>query len=145
MHIHKSYIDGSSNASEVRWFNSAKKDFSKREQTGIKIQILNHDDISDLEPNINNIFYKGALFEGSYFAKNPKKVSQLLINLFVKTNDGKNIGKVISVQNYGSSDLLEIRKKNAKDYFIPISENTIKKIDLIKKIIITKNINDYIG
>ncbi len=68
-----------------------------------------------------------------------------LINLIVKTNDGKNIGKVISVQNYGSSDLLEIRKKNAKDYFIPISENTIKKIDLIKKIIITKNINDYIG
>ena len=53
--------------------------------------------------------------------------------------------RVISVQNYGSSDLLEIRKKNAKDYFIPISENTIKKIDLIKKIIITKNINDYIG
>ena len=41
--------------------------------------------------------------------------------------------------------LMEIRKKNAKDYFIPISENTIKKIDLIKKVIITKNINDYIG
>jgi len=78
-----------------------------------------------------------------------KKLNQYyyhqLINLIVKTNDGKNIGKVISVQNYGSSDLLEIRKKNAKDYFIPISENTIKKIDLIKKIIITKNINDYIG
>ena len=78
-----------------------------------------------------------------------KKLNQYyyhqLINLIVKTNDGKNIGKVISVQNYGSSDLLEIRKKNAKAYFIPISENTIKKIDLIKKIIITKNINDYIG
>ena len=28
------------------FFNSAKKDFSKREQTGIKIQILNHDDLS---------------------------------------------------------------------------------------------------
>ena len=73
------------------------------------------------------------------------RASHQLINLIVKTNDGKHIGKVISVQNYGSSDLLEIRKKNAKDYFIPISENTIKKIDLIKKIIITKNINDYIG
>ena len=32
-----------------------------------------------------------------------------------------------------------------KPCIIPISENTIKKIDLIKKIIITKNINDYIG
>ena len=41
--------------------------------------------------------------------------------------------------------LMEIRKKNAKDFFIPISRNTIKKIDLLKKIIITKNINDYIG
>ena len=41
------------------FFNSAKKDFSKREQTGIKIQVLSHDEISDLEPNINNIFYKG--------------------------------------------------------------------------------------
>ena len=67
-----------------------------------------------------------------------------LINLIIKTEDGKNIGKVISVQNFGSSDLLEIRKKNRKDFFIPISDSTVKKVDLDKKIIIVKNINDYV-
>ena len=67
-----------------------------------------------------------------------------LINLIIKTEDGKNIGKVISVQNFGSSDLLEIRKKNRKDFFIPISDSTVKKVDLNKKIIIVKNINDYV-
>ena len=67
-----------------------------------------------------------------------------LINLIIKTEDGKNIGKVISVQNFGSSDLLEIIKKNRKDFFIPISDSTVKKVDLNKKIIIVKNINDYV-
>ena len=67
-----------------------------------------------------------------------------LINLIIKTEDGKNIGTVISVQNFGSSDLLEIRKKNRKDFFIPISDSTVKKVDLNKKIIIVKNINDYV-
>ncbi len=67
-----------------------------------------------------------------------------LINLIIKTEDGKNIGKVISVQNFGSSDLLEIRKKNRKDFFIPISDSTVKKVDLNKKIIIVKNINNYV-
>ena len=67
-----------------------------------------------------------------------------LINLIIKTEDGKNIGKVISVQNFGSSDLLEIRKKNRNDFFIPISDSTVKKVDINKKIIIVKNINDYV-
>ncbi len=87
------------------FFNSAKKDFSKREQTGIKIQILNHDDISDLEPNINNIFYKGALFEGSYFAKNPKKVSELLIDLFVSKGGIFKKEKVTNIEKVEKSKL----------------------------------------
>ena len=87
------------------FFNSAKKDFSKRERTGIKIQVLSHDEISDLEPNINNIFYKGALFEGSYFAKNPKKVSQLLINLFVNKGGIFKKEKVTNIENVEKSKL----------------------------------------
>ena len=67
-----------------------------------------------------------------------------LINSIIKTEDGKNIGKVISVQNFGSSDLLEIRKKNRNEFFIPISDSTVKKVDINKKIIIVKNINDYV-
>ena len=65
------------------FFNAAKKDFVKRAETGSEIRILNKDQISDLEPNINNIFCGGALFEGSYFANNPKKVSESLFNLFL--------------------------------------------------------------
>lgn len=65
------------------FYNSAKTDFETRSRTGSKIEILNHDDISDLEPNIKNFFYKGAIFHGSYYSKNPKKISEKLLQLFI--------------------------------------------------------------
>ena len=65
------------------FYNSASKDFETRERTGVKIEVINKNEINDIEPNINNIFYKGALFHGSYFAKNPKKISQRLLQLFI--------------------------------------------------------------
>ena len=65
------------------FYNSASKDFETRERTGVKIEVINKNEINDIEPNINNIFYKGALFHGSYFAKNPKKISQKLLQLFI--------------------------------------------------------------
>ena len=80
------------------FFNAAKRDFSKREETGVKITTLSRDDISDLEPNINNIFYKGALFEGSYFAKSPIKVSEALMKLFIKKGGKFKKEKVISIK-----------------------------------------------
>ena len=79
------------------FFNSAKKDFYKREKTGIRTTILSHDDISDLEPNINNIFYKGALFEGSYFAKSPIKVSEALMRLLLNKGGEFKKEKVVSI------------------------------------------------
>ena len=72
--------------------------FPKREETGVKITTLSRDDISDLEPNINNIFYKGALFEGSYFAKSPIKVSEALMKLFIKKGGKFKKEKVISIK-----------------------------------------------
>ena len=66
------------------FYNSARKDFETREKTGVKIEIISKNEINDVEPNINNIFYKGALFKGSYFAKNPKKISEKLLQLFIE-------------------------------------------------------------
>ena len=65
------------------FYNSAKTDFETRSRTGSKIEIISHDDISDLEPNIKNFFYKGAIFHGSYYSKNPKKISEKLLQLFI--------------------------------------------------------------
>ena len=39
------------------FFNAAKQDFPKREETGVKITTLSRDDISDLEPNIYKRYY----------------------------------------------------------------------------------------
>ena len=89
------------------FFNSARKDFEIRAKTGVSINILNKDDISDLEPNINNIFYKGASFEGSYFAKNPKMISERLLKLFNK-KDGKFINDNVVNISFNDMDHVKI-------------------------------------
>ncbi|MBH20563.1 MAG: FAD-dependent oxidoreductase [Rhodobiaceae bacterium] len=65
------------------FFSNAKKDFAKRMETGSKITILDKNQVSEIEPNIKNIFCGGALFEGSYFANDPKKISESLLKLFI--------------------------------------------------------------
>ena len=49
-----------------------------------------------------------------------------LINLEVKDENEKKLGTVCSVENYGSADLIEVRNKDQKDFFIPFSQATIK-------------------
>lgn len=93
------------------FFNSAKQDFKTRAKTGVKIDILNKGDISDLEPNINNIFYKGATFEGSYFAKNPKKISERLFNLF-KRKGGKFISENVENISFNDRDHVKINTQD---------------------------------
>ena len=88
------------------FYNSASKDFDARQETGIKIEIINKHEINDVEPNIKNIFYKGALFHGSYFAKNPKKISEKLLQLFINMN-----GKFIKqkIENIKILDTNEVK------------------------------------
>ena len=58
-----------------------------------------------------------------------------LIGLSVISNE-EIIGPVISVNNFGSSDLIEVRTlSNDKKIFIPFSDDTIEKVDQKKKII----------
>ena len=67
-----------------------------------------------------------------------------LIGLSVISNE-EIIGPVISVNNFGSSDLLEVKiLSNDKKYFIPFNDKTIKQVDQKKKIIYLKNISQYL-
>lgn len=67
-----------------------------------------------------------------------------LIGLSVISNE-EIIGQVISVNNFGSSDLLEVKTlSNDKKYFIPFNDKTIEQVDQKKKIIYLKNISQYL-
>ena len=57
-----------------------------------------------------------------------------LIGLSVISNE-EIIGPVISVNNFGSSDLLEVKTlSNDKKYFIPFNDKTIEQVDQKKKL-----------
>jgi 16S rRNA processing protein RimM len=43
--------------------------------------------------------------------------------------DGQAIGGVIAVQNFGASDLLEIKRDGARNIYLPYTDKTILKID----------------
>lgn len=47
-----------------------------------------------------------------------------MIGMQIKA-DGAVIGKVIAVQNFGASDLLEIQRKGAKNFYLPYTADTI--------------------
>lgn len=67
-----------------------------------------------------------------------------LIGLSVISNE-EIIGIVISVNNFGSSDLLEVKiLSNDKKYFIPFSDETLEMVDQKKKIIYLKNVSQYL-
>jgi 16S rRNA processing protein RimM len=68
-----------------------------------------------------------------------------LISLEVKDENEKSLGTVCSVENYGSADLIEVRNKEQKDFFIPFSKMTIKKVDLEKKLLLVQNVSEYLN
>lgn len=53
-----------------------------------------------------------------------------LIGLNVIDMNGTAIGTVLSVQNFGASDLLEIRPVTGKTYFLPFTDDYVPDIDL---------------
>ena len=44
--------------------------------------------------------------------------------------DGQEHGKIIAVQNFGASDLLEIKPKGGASYFLPFTEDYVGDINL---------------
>ena len=53
-----------------------------------------------------------------------------LVGLDVKTTDGKRMGKVIGVQDFGAGDLLEIKPKEGASFFHPFTLAATPKVDI---------------
>ena len=68
-----------------------------------------------------------------------------LISSNVISQNKNSIGIVISVQNYGASDLLEVQSStNNKNHLIPFTKETIVSVDIKKKLIVLKDIEGYL-
>ena len=60
-------------------------------------------------------------------------------------NDKKEeIGKIVTVQNYGAGDLLEIKPLNGESYFVPFEEEYLPEINLTEKYVIVVNADNFI-
>ena len=66
-----------------------------------------------------------------------------LIGFVVQTINGKTLGLVKKIFNFGAGDLLEIYS-NKKFFFLPFDKNNIKKIDKKNKKIISKPIKGIV-
>ena len=67
-----------------------------------------------------------------------------LMDLSVLDERDNNIGRVVSVSNYGSNDIIEIDLKQKKEkILIPFNKNCIDVVDIEKNLIKVKNIEGY--
>jgi 16S rRNA processing protein RimM len=53
-----------------------------------------------------------------------------LIGLEVKSTDGKRVGKIIAVEDFGAGDLLEIKPKDGKSFYHPFTIAATPKVDI---------------
>ena len=53
-----------------------------------------------------------------------------LIGLDVKSTDGKRIGTIIAVEDFGAGDLLEIKPKDGKSFYHPFTLAATPKVDI---------------
>ena len=63
--------------------------------------------------------------------KNPlnSELSSLYLNFSVINLDKKEIGKVVSVINYGASDILIFKNTENKELMIPLTDNAVLRIN----------------
>jgi 16S rRNA processing protein RimM len=66
-----------------------------------------------------------------------------LINCKIKHKNGKDLGEVMDVNNFGAGDLLELIYNNKKIY-IPMNKENIVSVDIDKKMIIVDPIKGII-
>lgn len=59
-----------------------------------------------------------------------------LIGLTAKNPEGKILGKIIQVANFGAGDLLEIKPLEGTSYYVPFTETVVPKMDMEKHEII---------
>lgn len=56
-----------------------------------------------------------------------------LIGLAAKDPEGKIVGKVIQVANFGAGDLLEIKPVKGASFYLPFTKDTVPDVDIGKK------------
>jgi 16S rRNA processing protein RimM len=58
-----------------------------------------------------------------------------LVGCEVTTTDGKRLGFVAGVQNYGSAPLLEVRDDEGREHLVPLVQSICVEIDIARKFI----------
>ena len=65
-----------------------------------------------------------------------------LVGLDVQDNNGQKIGKIISVENFGAGDLVQIEPVNGKRFYLPFNEPYV--IEITDDYIRTDPIEDFL-
>lgn len=69
-----------------------------------------------------------------------------LIGLDVLDENAQNIGIIVSVQNFGAGDLLEIRPTSSgTTYFVPFQDEYVTDVNIDKKTVSTTNIQHFLA
>ncbi len=58
--------------------------------------------------------------------------------------DGVVIGKVIAADNFGAGDLLEIRLKNGKNFYLPFNDDTVPDVNIEEGFVTTADHERFI-
>ena len=61
-----------------------------------------------------------------------------LVGLEVKSTEGKRIGKIIGVQDFGAGDLLEIKPKEGASFYHPFTLAATPKVDIKARRVVIK-------
>lgn len=67
-----------------------------------------------------------------------------LENLTVIDTQGKEWGTVVSVMPVGEYELLLIRTEDKREFYLPLVEEYVEKVDLEKRLLLVKNIDDLV-
>ena len=86
-------------------FNNARSEIDLRRQNGIPVQELNHNEIADLEPNLNRIYHSGLLFNDAYHIRNPLTLLKRMADAVVR-NEGTIVkSKVQAIKRINPTEL----------------------------------------
>tara|TARA_B100000929_G_scaffold223552_1_gene179918 strand:- start:709 stop:1959 length:1251 start_codon:yes stop_codon:yes gene_type:complete len=82
----------------IKDYEDSNKSNQLREKQGVRLEVLDENEINNLEPSLSKKFYKGIIFKNSYFTSDPLMLTQKIFDnfisaggVFVKTKI-KNIG-----------------------------------------------------
>ena len=59
-----------------------------------------------------------------------------LIGCEVKNIENQNLGVVVNIQNFGASDLMEVKNNFQKIFYIPMNDGNVVNVDTRKKMIV---------